>query len=294
MFNRNKEALEQRKRLTTAAKAWYGNNYNPGSLNPQNETKFFLNEDYIPYDPTLEEENSIINQAYNEIMTNPNPNYSPESKYESPLSDIDNQTTVATNYIDASNMSEAQRRKMLFNNQPFTVKLKPKTNFDWKEKADRFILNKKPHTTSWPSYTLPAVGRTMVKINNEKIENAAQKYNVDPDILRAVMYTENATGHWFGGNKLRDITKTSNSQMPMNINGNLWSKLDDNDFDTNNAQQNIDNAALLLSKISDTQPGYKDLKSIGTLWNNMGAQRINKLGEWINDAYNNKYWEKYK
>ena len=50
MSNKNKEAFEQMKRLTKAAKEFYGNNYNPGTLYPPRDTKFLLDEEYIPFD----------------------------------------------------------------------------------------------------------------------------------------------------------------------------------------------------------------------------------------------------
>ena len=50
MSNRNKEAFEQMRRLTKEAKKFYAHNYNPGSLFPPRDTKFFLNEEYIPFD----------------------------------------------------------------------------------------------------------------------------------------------------------------------------------------------------------------------------------------------------
>ena len=50
MPNKNQEAFEQMQRLTKQAKKFYGSNYNPGSLYPPRDTKFFLNEDYIPFD----------------------------------------------------------------------------------------------------------------------------------------------------------------------------------------------------------------------------------------------------
>ena len=50
MSNKNKEAFEQMKRLTKAAKEFYGSNYNPGTLYPPRDTKFLLDEEYIPFD----------------------------------------------------------------------------------------------------------------------------------------------------------------------------------------------------------------------------------------------------
>ena len=43
MTNQNQEAFEQMKRFTKAAKNLYGNNYSPGAINPQYQTKFFFN-----------------------------------------------------------------------------------------------------------------------------------------------------------------------------------------------------------------------------------------------------------
>ncbi len=50
MTNKNQEAFEQMNRLTKAAKNFYGDNYNPGTLYPPRDTKFLLDEEYIPFD----------------------------------------------------------------------------------------------------------------------------------------------------------------------------------------------------------------------------------------------------
>ena len=50
MTDKNQEAFEQMQRLTKAAKNFYGSNYKPESLYPPRDTKFFLNEEYIPFD----------------------------------------------------------------------------------------------------------------------------------------------------------------------------------------------------------------------------------------------------
>ena len=50
MTDKNQEAFEQMKRLTKQAKKFYGSNYNPGTLYPPRDTKFLLDEEYIPFD----------------------------------------------------------------------------------------------------------------------------------------------------------------------------------------------------------------------------------------------------
>ncbi len=50
MTDKNQEAFEQMQRLTHAAKNFYGSNYKPESLYPPRDTKFLLDEEYIPFD----------------------------------------------------------------------------------------------------------------------------------------------------------------------------------------------------------------------------------------------------
>ena len=50
MSDKNKDAFEQMRRLTKEAKKFYGDNYNPGTLYPPRDTKFLLDEEYIPFD----------------------------------------------------------------------------------------------------------------------------------------------------------------------------------------------------------------------------------------------------
>lgn len=74
-MNTNEAAIEQRKRLTTALKNFYGSNYYPGCVNPKSQTKAYLNENYIPFDPSIEEDNSPNMCLYQKVMTDPNPNW---------------------------------------------------------------------------------------------------------------------------------------------------------------------------------------------------------------------------
>ena len=161
----------------------------------------------------------------------------------------------------------------------------------------------------WPtSYTLPKLGRYTVNKYNDTIEKYAQKYNLDSNLVRAVMYAESATGHKFGFDEASDeIEKSSlepfykyikedimgrmSSQQPMNVQGRTWSNIDNRQFNPYDPEQNIEMATILLKRISDSLD--KQLpSSVGTLYNNTGANQVNRMGFRVGDAYNKKLWEK--
>lgn len=68
-FDKNLKAIDQVKRLTKEAKKFYGSNYNPGSLYPPRDTKFLLNEEYIPFDFENEPKDSSLYNEYMRVRT---------------------------------------------------------------------------------------------------------------------------------------------------------------------------------------------------------------------------------
>lgn len=374
MNNSNKAALEQRKRLTAAAKSWYGDNYSPNYLNPETDTKFYLGEDYIPYDDSAEESDGGIQQAYNQIMTDKDPepikilsfdkqqetcnqpntfdmgyknglgetapkslkrarinDFFPDSS--NPLNRINlfakNYATLPIaenpaeqmhekglhenflsyranrapnennltywNYADDTDRIETEtpreirgreRRHKFNRNEDFKIRLLPDNRLEKTDENDNKLIG-----TVWPFFTVATYGKDCVDQYHDEIEAAAKKYDIEPDLIRATMFTEMATGHWMGLNAARDWTRTSNSQRPMNINGSLWSNLGGNNYDTYVPAQNIENAALLLKKIIATQDNPNNIEAIGSLWNSLGTNHINKIGVRIGDAYRRRLWE---
>ena len=73
-----------------------------------------------------------------------------------------------------------------------------------------------------PAYIIPPIGSHYVNKYGDIIENYARQHNVDPDLVKAIMYNEGATGHKGVFNYLGDVFGWSDSQMPMNIQGGTW------------------------------------------------------------------------
>ncbi len=65
----------------------------------------------------------------------------------------------------------------------------------------------------------------IVQKHDDLILKYAKEEKLDPDLVRAIMFAENATGHKAGLNKIADKLNISNTPLPMNINKDKWAKL---------------------------------------------------------------------
>ncbi|MBF0252074.1 MAG: lytic transglycosylase domain-containing protein [Alphaproteobacteria bacterium] len=125
------------------------------------------------------------------------------------------------------------------------------------------------------------------------IEDIAKKRDGDPDLIRAVMWSENARGHFFGMNDLADSYGFSNTVMPMNVNKKLWSGLvGASADDINNPRKNIEAGAELLKRIQARMDDPKDIAKIGTIWNGASLTKTNDFGETIGRVYREKPWRR--
>lgn len=162
---------------------------------------------------------------------------------------------------------------MLRNNQKLLLNItdNPKENGDWKWWCHKDIGSKAVH-----KYT-------------KAIEKYAQLYSVDPDIIKAIMFTENACGHYYGGNALMDYIGKSKSQMPMNIRGDIWGNFQGKHYDTHNPEQNIELATLLVRQIYNSIDNPTPEKVI-TIWNSAGRNTVSSFGYRGGLAYRKKLW----
>ena len=143
----------------------------------------------------------------------------------------------------------------------------------------------------WPWYSFPSNGIKAVKYYDKEIETAAQKHNINPDWLRAVMFTENTVNHKFGLGRIAYDIGFSSKKPPMNIDVKIWSDMENQKFDVNNEYQHIELSAILLKKLSQTQDNSDDLLAIGSLWYDINSNEINVFGVRIDDAYRRRLWE---
>ena len=142
-----------------------------------------------------------------------------------------------------------------------------------------------------PWYTIKKHGQDNVNENLDIIEKYAQQYNIDPNLVKAIMYNEDATGHKFGLNDLADYLHISSSQMPMNIQGKTWGNFKGKQYDTYNPEQNIKLGIQIIKQLQNSIHNPTPDK-VGTMWNDTGAMEVNDFGARTKTIYDNKPWEK--
>lgn len=140
-----------------------------------------------------------------------------------------------------------------------------------------------------PWYTLPSIGNYYINKYSNIIEKYAHQYNVDPNLVKAIMYNEGATGHWGGVNQVLDILGKSGSQIPMNIQGKTWKNFDNRQYDTYNPEQNIELGVQLIKRLQNSIHN-PTIEKIATLYNCTGAMEINDYGARTKTIYNQKPW----
>lgn len=132
-------------------------------------------------------------------------------------------------------------------------------------------------------------GRDYVDKYSKQIEKYSQQYGLDPNITKAILYSENSDYHKYGYNKLADIVKISESTLPMNIQGKTWGNFQGKQYDVNDPEQNIELGVRVLKSIYDAVPD-KDIAKIATLWNGTGLKEVNDYGARAKEYYKNKSW----
>ncbi len=141
-----------------------------------------------------------------------------------------------------------------------------------------------------PSYrTSDSSGQFYIDNYGGIIEKYAQQYNVDPDLVKAIMYNEASTGHWGGLNELADKYRISGSQMPMNIRGDTWGDFDGQHYDTHNPEQNIELGVQLIKRLQNSIHN-PTIEKVATLYNRTGAMEVNDYGARTRTIYNQKPW----
>ena len=198
--------------------------------------------------------------SYNEPQTTPTP-------WNNPATQV-----TPSPWVDNS-LTEDQRIRALRYRKPLNL----------------YMGNAENANYEWPWYAIGWLGKYYVDKHNNVIEKYAIQNNIDPDLVRAVMYNEGATGHKGIFNYLGDLIGKSGSQMPMNIQGKTWGDFDGKHYDTYIPQQNIELGTKVLKQMQNSL-NEPTPDRVGTLWNETGANNINDVGARVKTAYDTKPW----
>jgi hypothetical protein len=120
------------------------------------------------------------------------------------------------------------------------------------------------------------------------VTREAKKRRIDPDLVRSVVWAENARGGHYG--LVGDALGMSRTKLPMNIKPH-WARLvGARSEDMTESDTNIAAGTELLKRIMDRVDRPTAAK-IGTLWNDSGASSVNDFGAMVARAYQEKPWQ---
>jgi hypothetical protein len=161
----------------------------------------------------------------------------------------------------------------------------------------QYEVERDPKNIKWDLWdevrTFGSKGKEAIKKYDSLILKNAEKHNLDPDLIRAVMYAEHSRGHKGGFNDFADKVHMSDSIMPMNIQNERWAKIiGKKPEDMYNPDLNIEAATILLKRIRDRIKKPTPEK-IGTLWNGLSMKKTTEFGEYIGGLYHEKPWKKF-
>ncbi|CCQ74812.1 transglycosylase SLT domain-containing protein [Magnetospira sp. QH-2] len=142
---------------------------------------------------------------------------------------------------------------------------------------------------SAPWYANDDAGKTAIWAYGTLIDREAKKQGVDPDLVKAIVYSENARGNYFGAAKAAEGIGIADSILPMNIQPETWKELGismENAFDP---AKNIKAGVLLIRRIQERIEDPNPAK-IASIWNYMGREKVNDFGAYVGRIHSEKPW----
>ena len=172
---------------------------------------------------------------------------------------------------------EADRRRSIIENTLGAIYVAPNPEAD---------PNAKP-------YHLEHVGRHQVKLHDDLIEREAKRQGIDPDLVRSVMYLENAQG-WYGHlsegmPKWAPESLQSDTILPMNVSQTGWNGLGFSPQNAHNPEANVAIGTQILGKIQDRLVN-PNVATIGTLYNGLGFDQVSDYGAQLQEIFDAKPW----
>ena len=139
-----------------------------------------------------------------------------------------------------------------------------------------------------PPHALHGFGHWAVQEHDRLIETKARRQGVDPDLVRAILYVENAQG-WYG--LPFEWVDAAKSYFPMNIRPDLWAALGFKGKNYHHAPTNIRVGITLIKRISE-RLADPTVAKIATLYNSLSQDRVTDYGARAADVYRRKPWRK--
>ena len=110
-------------------------------------------------------------------------------------------------------------------------------------------------------------------------------------MIKAIVFAENARGHYWGAAKAAEGLGIANSVFPMNINPEIWGPLG---IDKNKAldpRANIRAGVSLIKKLTERLDNASPEK-VGTVYNSASKDIVTDYGAYVGRMYREKPWSR--
>jgi hypothetical protein len=136
---------------------------------------------------------------------------------------------------------------------------------------------------------IEAPSQSTVNQYNAMIEAAAKAESVPADLIRAIMYMETTHGYY---DKAISWGEWNKSILPMNINVEFWGDAFGTRDDLKKPGPNINAGAKMLARIIACLPDKASVEQIATVYNHLGATKVNNYGARVGAIHREKLWQK--
>ncbi|MEO3429731.1 hypothetical protein AAFN88_12775 [Pelagibius sp. CAU 1746] len=156
------------------------------------------------------------------------------------------------------------------------------------EPAKFDMVNSQSAKRPYKSYERNDYGYYAVWIHQDAIEYQAARQGVDPNLVKAIVYFENARG-WYG-NPL-DYIRVSSSALPMNIKSGVWGGLVGEGKDFYDPLVNIEAGVRLIRRIIERLQ-TPTVAGVGSIYNFTGQEIVVDNGATVAEIYKTQPWKR--
>ncbi|NWG87072.1 MAG: lytic transglycosylase domain-containing protein [Hydrogenophilaceae bacterium] len=122
--------------------------------------------------------------------------------------------------------------------------------------------------------------------NANHIQTAAARHNVDPDLVRAVIWMESTRGYY---DVLTGLIMKPKTILPMNVYADYWTGFKVTREGLKDPALNIDTGTKILARIQ-ARLTDKSIAKIATLYGGLAAQQETEYGKTVEYYYQTKPW----
>ena len=140
-----------------------------------------------------------------------------------------------------------------------------------------------------PWYAVHSAGYWAVWVHQELIEHEARLQGVDPNLVKAIMYVENAHGASYGW--IPESIGAEKTTLPMNINPDTWGNLVGIDRDLDDPFLNVRAGTILIQRIQQRIQNPTVAK-VASSYKFTGREQVSDYGARVARVYESRVWEK--